>query len=120
MTLEEQSGVYTGSREAVLKAAVDLLAAQPPPMCRPAANKSPLNIAVGMKEVHAWSRLQATAAWWLGEHANQACSEQCWCASFCVCLLCLLCCSHDMFALVDDVCQYWELFFCICFVAVMA
>ena len=51
-------GVHNGARDAALQAAVDLLATAPPAICSPPANASQYDLAVGMKESHAWMRLK--------------------------------------------------------------
>lgn len=56
--LEVAGGVHNGARDAALQAAVDLLASPPPPMCAPGAGASQYELAVGMKESHAWARLK--------------------------------------------------------------
>lgn len=56
--LEIAGGVHNGARDAALQAAIDLLAAPPPPMCSPPAGASQYDLAVGMKESHAWMRLK--------------------------------------------------------------
>lgn len=58
MDLEVEVGVHNGSRDAALQAAVDLLAAPAPSMCSPGPTASPFEIAIGMKEWHAWSALK--------------------------------------------------------------
>ena len=57
--LEVAGGVHNGARDAALQAAVDLLAAGPPPMCAPGPGASQYELAVAMKESHAWLRLKA-------------------------------------------------------------
>eukprot|EP00892_Ulva_mutabilis_P007551 jgi/Ulvmu1/5168/UM021_0185.1 len=78
MDLEVEVGVHNGSRDAALQAAVDLLAAPTPSMCSPGAAASPFEIAIGMKEWHAWSALKEMAITWLGDHANHCTDELVW------------------------------------------
>jgi hypothetical protein len=56
--LEMAAGVHNGARDAALQAAVDLLATAAPSMCSQGGGATQYELAVGMKESHAWLRLK--------------------------------------------------------------
>jgi hypothetical protein len=88
--LEISGGVHNGARDAALQAAIDLLTAPPPAMCAPGPGASQYELAVGMKESHAWARLKARPSlrcgtssrvivvpcWWLLRHNRTSCLMQ--------------------------------------------
>lgn len=62
-------------RKAALSAAMEAMNSPCPPSARTRPGAGPSEIARAARAEAGWSRFVATAAWWIGEHANILCDE---------------------------------------------
>lgn len=62
-------------KTAALVAALETLRSPPPPATRPRAGAGNSDVVRAARAESGWNAFVATAAWWLGEHANEICEE---------------------------------------------
>ena len=62
-------------KTAALAAALEALGNPPPPSTRPRAGAGREGVVRAAREEAGWNSFVSTAAWWLGEHANELCEE---------------------------------------------
>jgi hypothetical protein len=71
------AAVYAGKegKTAALAAALETLKSPPPPATRPRAGAGHADVVRAAREEAGWNAFVCTAAWWLGENANELCEE---------------------------------------------
>ncbi|KAG7671334.1 hypothetical protein KSW81_003472 [Nannochloris sp. 'desiccata'] len=62
-------------KTAALAAALETLKSPPPPATRPRAGAGHADVVRAAREEAGWNAFVCTAAWWLGENANELCEE---------------------------------------------
>jgi len=62
-------------KTAALAAALETLKSPPPPATRPRAGSGHADVVRAAREEAGWNAFVCTAAWWLGENANELCEE---------------------------------------------
>ena len=60
---------------AAFSATLEALKSAPPPSTRPRSGAGSSDVVRAAREESGWNGVVATAAWWLGEHANELCEE---------------------------------------------